>query len=92
VIYGEGQGQPAVPVFVDIPGILAALRESPGTTDVRATLDGLALATQDGRPLRLRPSFEVRSAPAGTKRFLVEDGSPAFDFGDGRRQRFTILP
>jgi hypothetical protein len=42
--------------------------------------------------MRLRPAFEV-TLGSGTKRFLVEpDGGLAFDFGDGRRQRFAIVP
>jgi hypothetical protein len=60
---------------------------------VRRTLDGLVTATLEGMPRRARPSFEVTSSPAGPKRFLVEpDGGLAFDFGDGRRQRFVVAP
>jgi hypothetical protein len=40
-----------------------------------------------------RPAFEVTARGGGTKRFLIEpDGGLTFDFGDGRRQRLTILP
>ena len=72
--------------------MLGALLELPGATNVRGTLDGLVTATLDGTSRRARPAFEVTPG-SGTKRFLVEpDGGFAFDFGDGRRQRFTILP
>jgi hypothetical protein len=93
VVYGTGQGQTAFPVFADFPALLAAVRELPGASNVRGTLDGIVTAALDGTPRRARPSFEVTSSPAGPKRFLVEpDGGLAFDFGDGRRQRFTIIP
>jgi sugar lactone lactonase YvrE len=92
VVFGTGQGQTAVPVFADIPAFLGAVREMPGATNVRGTLDGLVTATLDGTPRRARPAFEVTPG-SGAKRFLVEpDGGLAFDFGDGRRQRLTILP
>lgn len=92
ITYGTGPGQAAFPLFADIPALLAAAREL-GAADVRATLDGLATATLNGQLLKIRPGFEVTSVPAGTKRSLVEpDGSRAFDFGDGRRQRFTVVP
>jgi hypothetical protein len=97
VVFGTGQGETAVPVFADIPAVLEALRapELPGLRgdpQARATLDGLVTATITGRPVRARPAFEVTPG-SGAKRFLVEpDGGLAFDFGDGRRQRFTILP
>jgi hypothetical protein len=92
VTYGTGQGQTAVPIFADILAVLGAVRALPGATNVRGTLDGLVTATLDGPTRRARPAFEVTPG-SGAKRFLVEpDGGLAFDFGDGRRQRFTILP
>ena len=92
VTTGTGQGQTAVPVFADSPAVLGAVRELPGATSVRGTLDGLVTATLDGTPRRARPAFEVTPG-SGTKRFLVEpDGGFAFDFGDGRRQRLTLVP
>jgi hypothetical protein len=100
VTYGAGQGQTALPVFADIPLFLGAIRQDrlPGFPDIagdpgaRGSLDGLVTGRIVGQVMRLRPAFEVTPG-AGSKRFLVEpDGGFAFDFGDGRRQRFTILP
>lgn len=99
VTYGTGQGQAALPVFADIPVVLGAVRapELPGLQGIagdpaaRATLEGLVTATITGRTIRARPGFEVLPG-SGAKRFLVEpDGGFAFDFGDGRRQRFSIV-
>jgi hypothetical protein len=92
VTNGTGRGQTAFPAFGDVPAFLGAVRELPGTTIyVRATPDGLLTAALDRTPRRARPAFEVTPG-SGAKHFLVEpDGGFAFDFGDGRRQRFMIL-
>jgi hypothetical protein len=99
VNYGAGQNQVAVPVFAEIPTVLEHVRGLPGVNPnpmlTNATLEGLVeVSMSDGTRLRARPHFEVTSGhPAGAKRIIVEgDGSRAFDFGDGRRQRFRIVP
>jgi hypothetical protein len=100
VVFGTGQGQMAVPVFAGIPAVLGAIRQDrlPGFPDIAGdpraagSLDGLVTGRVLGQVMRLRPAFEVTPG-SGAKRFLVEpDGGLAFDFGDGRRQRFTLVP
>jgi hypothetical protein len=87
-----GRDQELLPVFADIPGFLGTAQALPEVSDVRAQADGTVTATVAGQPVRFRPEFAVTRSPGTTKRILAEGGALLFETGDGRRQRFTIVP
>ncbi len=94
ITYATGNRQQVFALFADVAGLLATARAFPGVTQVTANLDGSVTATAGAQTVRVRPNFSVvGGSPGGSKRLLLdESGRPAFDLGDGRRQRFTILP
>ncbi len=88
----SGRVQTAVPLFADIPGFLSAAQAMPGVTRAQPQADGTVTALVDGQPVKVRPDFVVTRSPGASKRILAEGGTLLFDTGDGRRQRFTIVP
>jgi hypothetical protein len=93
ITYPSGDRQQIFPLFADVRGFLESAAAVPGVTRASPNLDGTVSVTAGDQSLRLRPDFSVRASPAGSKRILLgEPGGPAFDLGDGRRQRFTVLP
>ena len=93
ITYPDGQRQQIFPLFADLNAFIDHVtRGFPGAL-VTPSLDGTVTVAAGSQTVRVRPDFSVRGSPAGTKRLLLdESGGPMFDFGDGRRQRFTILP
>ena len=82
-----------MPVFSDIPAFQATAAAAPGVSAVQPQADGTVRAVVNGRPVTLRPDFTVTRSPAGSKRAIVTGGGAfTFDTGDGRRQRFSIVP
>lgn len=93
IIYpGSGRRQAALPVFADVPGFLATAAALPGVSNVQAQADGTVTAIANGQPVRVRPDFTVGRSPGTSKRILADGESLLFEAGDGRRQRFTIVP
>ena len=96
IAFTNGQSLTAVPLPVDIPRFKATLQAAlPGITDLRVSLDGTVAFTQGGTVRRIRPAFQVSPAPAEAKRAALTpqpDGGFLFDTGEGRRQRFTVVP
>ena len=94
ITFSGGLQQTMTSLPVEIADFKAAARGLPGVSDVAIDLDGTTRVTIGGQPRRFRPALTVGPSPAGSRRALVveADGNLTFDTGDGRRQRFTIVP
>ncbi len=92
--YTTGDTQRANPLVVDQALFAQAALARPGATSVTQAFDGVVSLVTAGQTTRLRPDFSVAASPAGAKLGLVQEGASAlvFDTGDGRRQRFFVIP
>jgi hypothetical protein len=93
-IYGGGETQRINPLVVDQALFAQAAAETLGASGVTQDLAGVISFVRAGQTTRLRPDFTIGPSPAGARRALVEESTSALvlDTGDGRRQRFFVIP
>lgn len=92
--YATGETQRLNPLVVDQTLFAQAALETPGVTSVAQDFEGVISLVSGGSTTRLRPDFVVGASPAGARRALALESTGAFSFdtGEGRRQRFFVIP
>jgi hypothetical protein len=94
ITYPGGLRQQGFPLFADVAGFIDQVTRAYPGVQATPNLDGTVTVQAGEQALRVRPEFTVTGgSPSGAKRLVLgESPGPVFDIGDGRRQRFTILP